>query len=292
MSKIITWSTPKYAASRAAHESDSLLYADDIIRHRKFTSPFSIKFSIADGLRYIVDNQRITVPPGGFYLVNDGAEMECLPNNPGVKALFVFFTHDLIHDVHRGAGRDDKALLDAPQSTATPVRFFEHVYRHPNRLSGRLQALARHVAASEESEHHHLPDLFFQLAEDLLLLQQDTARQIGRVNARTAPTREELFRRVLGAREFMHDQWAADLTLGEVARRACLSPYHFHRTFREAFGQSPMRWFRRLKLEKARELLRDPAATATQVAFACGFADVCSFSKAFKRAWGVSPSAV
>lgn len=90
MSKIITWSTPKYSESGIAHETDSLYYADDVIRYWKFRSPFSIKFCLGDVLLYIVGNQPMTVPPGGFYIANDGLEMECLPNNPGVRALIVF----------------------------------------------------------------------------------------------------------------------------------------------------------------------------------------------------------
>ncbi|MFN0173148.1 MAG: AraC family transcriptional regulator [Saprospiraceae bacterium] len=120
--------------------------------------------------------------------------------------------------------------------------------------------------------------------------QEDISKQINRVNARTRTTREELFRRVLNAKEFMHDSWQSDLSLNTVAQQACLSPYHFHRSFQEAFGQSPMKWFRHLKLSYAKDLLASGKMNVTEVALNIGFADVFSFSKAFKRELGVSPS--
>ena len=104
--------------------------------------------------------------------------------------------------------------------------------------------------------------------------------------------RQELFRRVLIGKEYMLDQWDAKLGLPQIARHACLSPYHFHRTFREVYGPPPMKWFRKLKFEKAKELLRGGAMTVTEVALQCGFSDVFTFSKAFKREWGMNPSEV
>lgn len=118
--------------------------------------------------------------------------------------------------------------------------------------------------------------------------QRTTRQQINAINARSSSTKEELYRRVLVAHSFMHDQWDAPLTLHEVARYACLSPYHFHRTFREIFGESPMLWFRKLKLEKAKDLLAQ--YSVTEAALRCGYGDLVSFSKAFKRHWGVCPS--
>ncbi|MBV6440661.1 MAG: AraC family transcriptional regulator [Haliscomenobacteraceae bacterium CHB4] len=292
MGKIITWSTPKYSVSEKTHETDNLFYADDVIRYSKFRSPLSIKFCLADAIRYTVGNQSVVVPPGGSFVVNNGTEMECLPNKPGVRALIVSFTDDLVSDVNRNFCKEDKTLLDNPHPSPEPVCFFEHVYRHPDLLSRQLYLLAKQVTLSGESNPNLPPDIFYHLAEGLLTLQRDVRRQIGNVNARSAGTREELYRRVLYAKDWMQDHWYSQLQLEQIAHAACLSPYHFHRSFREAFGQSPMKWLCRLKLQKAREILEGGETSVTRVAYLCGFADVFSFSKAFKRELGINPSSV
>ncbi len=292
MSKIITWATPIYSESHTPHETDSLFFASDVVRYMKFNSPYSIKFCLNETLRYSVNNQNLIVPKNSFLVVDNGLEMECLPCEPGVSAFTVYFTSELIQDVLRNRQLDEKKLLDTPDSKVEPFHFFQHIYKSPNALSRQMLYLAQQMAAAEASESNLSPDVFYSLAGSLFSLQQDAFRQIGQVNARMYATREELFRRVLQAREFMQDHWAAELSLNEIARQVCLSPYHFHRSFREAFGCSPMKWFRRLKLEKARDLLVTQKKTVTEIALNCGFSDVFSFSKAFKREWGVNPSEV
>src|SRR5690606_37753328 len=113
---------------------------------------------------------------------------------------------------------------------------------------------------------------------------------IDKIKAGRPSTRQELYRRLLAARAFMYDHWDASLTLEEVAREACLSPYHFHRSFHEAFGAAPMQWFKKIKMEKAKMLLAAGGHSVSEAALCSGFADVAGFSKAFKRECGVSPS--
>ncbi|MCB0599043.1 MAG: helix-turn-helix transcriptional regulator [Lewinellaceae bacterium] len=290
MLKTITWTTNHYTDSHQPHETDGLFYAQDLFRYRKLQSPLSIKFCLRGNLNYVSGSQRFSIPAGGFYLANKGAELECLPNEPGYQALILFFTGELMHDVHRAFHLGERQLLDVPYTDVEPVHFFEHTYCSPTPLTARLGAVARQMQVENESSYALAPDIFYELAEQLLSFQQNTAGRIERIGSQTPAVRRELYRRVLAAREFLYSHWEANPSLQEVARQACLSPYHFHRTFKAAFGCSPMRWFRRRKLGKARELLQSGQFSISEVALGCGYADLATFSKAFKREWGVSPS--
>ena len=292
MSKMVTWISPHYKESAVAHETDGLFYGEDVVRYMKFNSPLSIKFCLADALRYQQGKHHIEVPKGCFFVNNRGRDMECLPNNPGGKVLFLYFTDALMHDVRRNMNLPDNTLLDAPDAPSQPTHFFEHIYRHTDTLTESLNVLARQVSSDGMSRRDLTPDVFYRFAEKLLVLQNGVSKEMRRLNARTPATREELYRRVLTARDFMHDHWQQELVLPDIARQACLSPYHFHRSFREAFGVSPGLWLRRKKMEKAKMLLETGHVTVTETAQMCGFADVFSFSKAFKKVWGVSPGGV
>lgn len=63
----------------------------------------------------------------------------------------------------------------------------------------------------------------------------------------------------------------------------------FKRDFQAAYGTAPGRWVRTARLEEAARLLGDPSARVTDVCFASGFSDLSSFSRAFRRAYHVSP---
>jgi transcriptional regulator GlxA family with amidase domain len=118
-------------------------------------------------------------------------------------------------------------------------------------------------------------------------------QRIGRLPGRKLSTREELYRRVSTGRDFIHARAFANISLGEVARASFLSPYHFHRAFRGAFGVSPHDYVTRLRIDRAAHLLRQSSdLSVTQVAGAVGFESPTSFASLFSRHMGISPSAV
>ena len=92
-------------------------------------------------------------------------------------------------------------------------------------------------------------------------------------------------------KELMRQELANKLSLERLATECNLSIRHFTRAFRSSTGVSPHRYLLDLRLEKARQLLCDPAVPLQEVAMACGFADQSHFTRAFgaveKRSPGV-----
>ena len=83
----------------------------------------------------------------------------------------------------------------------------------------------------------------------------------------------------------------ADLSLTALARVAHFSPFHFHRIFRTHTGQTLQAFVSRSRLERALFVMRtSPRKRLAQVAVECGFESPSTFSKAFRSAFGVSPS--
>src|SRR5690349_4239395 len=75
-----------------------------------------------------------------------------------------------------------------------------------------------------------------------------------------------------------------------LAARAGYSRYHFARTFRAAYGDTPGRYLTRRRVERAQELLRTANLTVTEVCHLVGFTSLGSFSARFKELVGTSPS--
>ena len=105
----------------------------------------------------------------------------------------------------------------------------------------------------------------------------------------TPGPREELRRRVLRGRDYLLSSLSERVVLQDAARAACLSPYHFHRAFRDAFGAPPHRWLLARRLERAAHLLRTTSRHAHEIALDCGFESVPSFTNAFRRRFGAPP---
>ncbi len=76
----------------------------------------------------------------------------------------------------------------------------------------------------------------------------------------------------------------------ELAEKACLSPYHFHRIFRAMVGESPNELTRRLRLERAAWWLRSTEKAIVEVALSSGYATHEAFTKAFRTGFRCTPT--
>lgn len=93
------------------------------------------------------------------------------------------------------------------------------------------------------------------------------------------------------ARDLIDRCYAGPLDLEALAHEAGFSRYHFARTFRRAFGETPAGYLSRRRVERAQELLRAGNLTVTEVCTLVGFSSLGSFSSRFSALVGCSPSA-
>lgn len=98
-------------------------------------------------------------------------------------------------------------------------------------------------------------------------------------------------RYLLRAKDLVDARYREPLDVPALARAAHLSPAHFSREFRRAFGETPHRYLLTRRLERAAALLRHTDRGVAEICFAVGLRSVGSFTTSFGRAFGVSPSA-
>src|SRR6266571_1498671 len=91
-------------------------------------------------------------------------------------------------------------------------------------------------------------------------------------------------------KELVHAKMEDDLSLGEMAQSVGLSTAHFARMFRKSTGETPHQFVLRLKVERAKAMLRAPYARILDVAVACGFKTQQHFAQVFRNICRVSPT--
>ena len=79
------------------------------------------------------------------------------------------------------------------------------------------------------------------------------------------------------------------LSLVEIAREANVSPRQLERLFRRYLDSTPARWYLRMRLTRARQLLIETQMPVTWIAVACGFGSTSHFSKNYRQFFGVCP---
>jgi AraC family transcriptional regulator len=80
------------------------------------------------------------------------------------------------------------------------------------------------------------------------------------------------------------------LELGQLARLANFSPYHFHRVFAGMVGEPLREYIRRLRLERAALKLSNRKAPVIEIALGAGYQSHEAFTRAFRGGFGMSPS--
>ena len=96
---------------------------------------------------------------------------------------------------------------------------------------------------------------------------------------------------VVRAVELMEMHTEDPLSTRDIAAEVSISLRELERLFRRWLDVTPGRYYRDLRLQKARALLLHSTSSVTEVAFQCGFSSVASFSRSYKNKYGHSPSA-
>ncbi|MCG8577343.1 MAG: AraC family transcriptional regulator [Flavobacteriales bacterium] len=102
---------------------------------------------------------------------------------------------------------------------------------------------------------------------------------------------KEYIKRIGEVIQFIHQNLHLELNLAIVAEKACYSPYHFHRIFSAITGESLNSYINRKRIEKSAALLMHHSQkTISDIVFECGFNSNSSYTKAFKKFYGMSPT--
>jgi len=98
-------------------------------------------------------------------------------------------------------------------------------------------------------------------------------------------------RHLLRAKDLADARYHEPLDVDTLARAAFVSPAHFSRQFRRAFGETPHQYLLTRRLERAAELLRNTDRSVAEICMAIGLRSVGSFTTSFKQLYGMTPTA-
>jgi len=90
--------------------------------------------------------------------------------------------------------------------------------------------------------------------------------------------------------EYIEQHLAEEISILALSSLAKLSPHHFARAFRHSFGQPPHRYHMIRRMNRARDLLLQSKLPVTQIGVRIGFRETSSFTRAYRRYSGITPS--
>jgi AraC family transcriptional regulator len=156
----------------------------------------------------------------------------------------------------------------------------------PNQLFTEDPLIGQVMVGLADAMAANAADLYAEAAADLiaahLLVRHCNYR------APRLPPRDEL--RLCRVDALMRDNLGTSLSLDAMAEEARMSRFHFLRTFKQTYGETPFKRLTRLRMEEAQRRLTRSCDSITEIAFSCGYENPGHFASAFRRTFGMTPN--
>jgi AraC family transcriptional regulator len=252
----------------------------------------AIKFVLQGLEQYRVNGLDYRVQSGEYLLINPDAHgTGWVDSSTQVQGICIHLDPVLMSEV--AAARMQPGV---PHPVAQPwevAAVKNDVYRGKgSRMSQLLQQFGTQIQSKAPQAAAFPTTFYYTLCELYLGDVAQFSRQLTSIQAVKSGTKQELYRRLMKGRDFMEDSYTQPMEVADIARVACLSEYQFFRLFKAVFGQTPYQYLLQKRLDLGWQMLHQTTVTVSDAALQTGFADIFSFSKAFKKRFGVSPSSL
>ena len=237
------------------------------------THPFLKVLAVINGIGALeTEVSHLEIQPFDLLLVPSDSTHRIIDDTENPLSLqIVCIGSDLVVDVARHDG----------------IRFQEILRMRQSTLTKRLRPLLRRMMTEQSRGQAGSSTLLRALSLELLIRfhQQGESIEIARDNSRASAAS-----RMADYLEQLESEFYTEESLEEAAARLGMSLRSFTSHFKALAGCSRHQKLARLRIEHARKLLQDPRRAVTGIAFECGYGDLSSFYRAFKRIEGSSPS--
>jgi AraC family transcriptional regulator len=257
----------------------------------EYAGPLSVKTVLRGRVSWVVDGRGFVVCPASFLVLAAGERysMEIDEISP-VETCCAFFASGFLEEIAIDLTSSVASALDTLDRIAPPLAYLSAVHGDQgctltNRVANLADRCERQLNPSAMEED------FLALGIALIEFYQQIRAQADRLSSLRLSTRQELFRRLLIGRDYIHSHCTELVSLANVARSACLSLFHFHRGFTLAFQETPHSYLTGLRLRQAGRMI-ERGASVLEACVAVGFSSPSALSRLFRARLGQSPSQV
>ncbi|MES2702266.1 MAG: AraC family transcriptional regulator [Bacteroidota bacterium] len=260
----------------------------------KLSSYLSIKYVRSGTEMYNLGGRSYNITQGRYLLTNKHSTGSVtIDSDKDVNGICIAISPALLSEVI-GTHHDPSGPYPREDfyDFLTTASFFEHDYKATNTALGQyLQNNLATLTPADLTDQLLLSQVFYSLAANLVADQREIHGYINSFTSVRDSTRKDLLHRMLKGKEFMDDCYTDRISITAIARAATMSEYYFLRLFKQMFRSSPHRYIVERRLQKAHDLLRTTDIPISTIADSCGFNDVHTFSKTFKKRYGFGPAA-
>lgn len=254
----------------------------------------SIKFALNGTEHYYLNGKNITLRKGEYFVSNIPLDGEVnIDSKTFVQGICIHISYDLIRQIessYTGINEPDYEK-DIRNSSVLQKNIFNLLHLGNNNLSQTLKSLCDDFVWGIDKSQEIRESIFFKIGEAFVQEQHPLQQYNNTLGYTRSQTRMEIIKNLTRAKEYLESNYTHALQVKELSVIATMSEFHFARMFKLVFGLSPYQYQTRLRLEHAHMLIQKQIASVHEAALLVGYADVFTFSKAFKKHFRQNPSA-
>jgi AraC family transcriptional regulator len=179
---------------------------------------------------------------------------------------------------------DPAAFAINPESAPADTSFAPRLFFEDRVLLETALKLTALIESAGSDQRLYVEALGIVLAHELVRLNSGERCVEPQVRGGLAPWQQRT------AVDYIEEHLAESISLATLAQLVHLSPYYFFRAFKQSLGLPPHRYHIDRRIERAKTLLAKPAPSVTDIGFAVGFGQTSSFTSAFRKATGLTPT--
>jgi AraC family transcriptional regulator len=261
----------------------------------KLSGNFTLRY-VAEGVeRYQVNNTKYNVRAEEYIITNKFSEGSILiDSKEPVIGICIDVSQNLFSEVISGLiTRGSNDINIEFSNYFNNSEFFENKFHIRQTKVG---TILKHIEAKARENNWKLifedKWVYYQLAEALIQDNRFIFNQLQKIETVKKSTKKDLLRKLYKGKVMMDERFLNNIILQNISKESGISEYYFFRLFKNVFGVSPHQYIIEKRLQHAKHILKKDTVTISELAYQCGYTDVFSFSKAFKKQFGFAPSLI
>ncbi len=261
------------------------------IEYDKHWGCLSLKFSIRGKEFYHVGNTTYAVNDYNFLILNQDTEYSsCIDSETEVESFTLNFSEKYTNAfIATMTAKTEDILEDTLQKKGQSHLFVERLYPKETVIWPVVAKIYNRLDKFYET-NDEIGELFAELFCAMLRHHEGVKLEIEDINKIKVSTKQELYRRLNCAKDFIDSCYNKAIDLNTISRIACLNREYFIRQFKNYFKITPTQYLVRKRMDAAKHLLQTSETSITDVCHQVGYFDLSSFGKLFRRYYNFSPT--
>lgn len=269
------------------------LFSSEGLQAEKQQTRFSVRFGLKGIQSYHINDEVLKVHEDQFMVMNRGTEYDVMAEDGRDTTMLAFcFNEVFVSDFVTASAESEEHLLDNFDHYLSTERSLEFPL-HTLLVDEQVRRVISNIVQSKLHLDCEAVDdycIFNKVLELIVKSGKSSLDSFKGQHIVKNSTKQELYKRLSMARDYIQAHYTEDLNLAELSRVACLSPYHFHRAFKNTFNITPKKFVTYLRIERAKWLLENRDYSVQMICQEVGFRDVSSFTRLFASYTGATPS--